>query len=99
MAFTAYAPIGRQAVLADPVIVAIAGRHARTPAQVVLRWEVQQDGIVTIPKSARPERIRENFAIFDFALDAEEMAAISALSKSHNQHFAGLVSLAPVWDD
>ncbi len=99
MAFTAYAPIGRRGVLADPVIVAIAARHRRTPAQVVLRWDLQHKGIVTIPKSAHVDRIRENFAIFDFSLADDEMSAISALSESHHQRFAGVAGLAPAWDD
>ena len=61
-----------------PVLQQIAARHGKTPAQVVLRWDLQH-GIVTIPKSANPGRIRENAEIFDFALTAEEMAAIDGL--------------------
>jgi 2,5-diketo-D-gluconate reductase B len=99
MIFTAYAPLGRQVVLDDPVIVEIAARHRRTPAQVVLRWDIQQEGMVTIPKSATPARIRENLDIFDFALTDEEMAAISALSKTHKQRVANPAGLTPDWDD
>jgi 2,5-diketo-D-gluconate reductase B len=99
MIFTAYAPLGRQAVLADPVIGEIAARHARTPAQVVLRWDIQQEGMVTIPKSATPARIRENLDIFDFALSDEEVAAISALSKTHKQRVANPAGITPDWDD
>lgn len=61
-----------------PVLREIGARHGKTPAQVVLRWDLQS-GIVTIPKSAQPARIRENAAIFDFELTAEEMAAIDGL--------------------
>ena len=99
MAFTAYTPLGRGAVLRDPVIVEIAQRHRRTPAQVILRWDIQQESVVTIPKSAHPDRIRSNFDIFDFALTDDEMAAISALPRTHKHRVANAASLAPVWDD
>lgn len=99
MAFTAYSPLGRQRVLDDPVITGIATRHGRSPAQVVLRWELQQPGVVTIPKSATPARIRENFDIFDFMLDDAEMAAISGLGETHRQRLANFGGLAPDWDD
>ena len=98
MAFTAYSPLGRQRVLEDPVITAIASRRGRTPAQVVLRWDIQQPGVVTIPKSATPERISENFDIFDFALSDEEMSSISALGASHRHRLANFGGLAPDWD-
>lgn len=64
--------------LADPTIAAIAAQHGRTPAQVILRWHIQQ-GRSAIPKSFTKERIVANFAIFDFTLDAAELAAIDAL--------------------
>ena len=56
----------------------LAAKHGKTPAQVVLRWHVEQ-GCRRIPKSVRPERIAENFDVFDFHLSAEEVAAIDAL--------------------
>jgi len=99
MAFTAYSPLGRQRVLDDPVIAAIAARHGRTAAQVVLRWDIQQPGVVTIPKSATPERIRQNLDVFDFALGADEMAAISALGDTHRRRLGNFGGLAPDWDD
>jgi diketogulonate reductase-like aldo/keto reductase len=98
MAFTAYTPLGRQRVLEDPVIASIASRKGKTPAQVVLRWDIQQPSVVTIPKSATPERIRENLDILDFALSDEEMAAISALGASHRDRLANFRGLAPDWD-
>ncbi len=67
-------------LLNDPLLVAIARAHARTAAQIVLRWEVQSE-IVTIPKSVHRERILENAAIFDFALTDAEMAQIDALDR------------------
>lgn len=99
MAFTAYSPLGRQRVLDDPVITGIAARHGRTPAQVVLRWEIQQPGVVTIPKSATASRIRENIDVFGFALSDGEMAAISALGASQRHRIANFGGLAPDWDD
>ena len=58
--------------------MAIASKHGRTPAQVILRWHVQL-GNIAIPKSVTPSRIRENIAVFDFELDAADMAAIASL--------------------
>ena len=85
MIFTAYAPLGLRVVLDDPVIGEIAQRKGRTPAQVVLRWEIQQDGVATIPRSANPDHIRANFDIFDFSLDDDDMAAISALWRTRTR--------------
>ena len=83
---TAYTPLGRGgAFLADPAITAAAAAHGKTPAQVVLRWHVQQ-GNAAAPKSASPERQRENLDIFDFALTAAEMAAITALDTGAPLH-------------
>jgi 2,5-diketo-D-gluconate reductase A len=75
----AWSPLGRgQGLLDRPEVLRIAEAHARTPAQVVLRWHLQQ-GIVVIPKSVHVERIRENADIFGFDLTADEMASVSAL--------------------
>jgi len=76
----AWSPIAQGAVLGDPVVTGIAASRERTPAQVVLRWHLQL-GNVVFPKSVTPERVRENFALFDFELSAPEMAAISALNR------------------
>jgi 2,5-diketo-D-gluconate reductase A len=64
--------------LADPVINEIAAAHAKTPAQVMLRWHLQQ-GRSVIPKSTKPQRIAENFDVFDFDLTGDELAAIDSL--------------------
>ena len=74
---TAYTPLARGAVDKDPVIRRIAERYGKTPAQVTLRWLIQQDKVSTIPKAATPDRRRENLDIGDFTLDDEEMAAIN----------------------
>ena len=62
----------------SPIVAALAAKYGRPPAQIILRWHVQQ-GISAIPKSADPRRQRENAAVFDFALDAAEVAALAAL--------------------
>lgn len=80
IAVEAWAPIGRGTVLDDPVVVRIAEAHGRTPAQITLRWHLERGDIV-FPKSTHEERMRENFAIFDFALSPEEVAEISALDR------------------
>jgi 2,5-diketo-D-gluconate reductase A len=72
-------PLGRgQDLLREPTVRAIAERHDRTPAQVVLRWHLQR-GTIVIPKSATPSRIRENFDVFDFELGDDDMAAFAQL--------------------
>jgi 2,5-diketo-D-gluconate reductase A len=76
----AWSPLAQGAVLDDPVITGIAAVRGRTPAQVVLRWHVQL-GNVVIPKSVTPERIRENFQIFDFELSDDDMDAINGLDR------------------
>jgi 2,5-diketo-D-gluconate reductase A len=76
----AWSPLAQGAVLGDPVIDRIAEAHGRTPAQVVLRWHVQL-GNVVFPKSATPERIEENFQLFDFHLGADELAALAAVDR------------------
>jgi 2,5-diketo-D-gluconate reductase A len=80
IATEAWSPIAQGAVLDDPTIVEVARRVGRTPAQVTLRWHVQRGDIV-FPKSVNPERIRENFALFDFELGADDMAAITSLDR------------------
>ena len=76
----AWSPIAQGAVLDDPVITRIAQAHDKTPAQVTLRWHVERGDIV-FPKTMNPERMRENFEIFDFSLTADDVAEIAALDK------------------
>jgi len=85
MAFIAYCPVGRGLAFDEPVVRSIAARHKMTPGQVVLAWELQQDGVAVIPKSGDPDRIRENLAAADFTLDAEEMKAVSALTRTRSE--------------
>jgi 2,5-diketo-D-gluconate reductase A len=76
----AWSPLARGELLADPVVVAIAQAHRRTPAQALIRWHLQI-GNVVIPKSVTPARIAENFDVFDFELSGEQVAAIDALDR------------------
>jgi 2,5-diketo-D-gluconate reductase A len=79
----AWSPIAQGAVLDDPTIVEIASAVGRTPAQVTLRWHVQRGDIV-FPKSMSAERMRENFALFDFELSPEQVEAISGLDRGED---------------
>jgi 2,5-diketo-D-gluconate reductase A len=83
IATEAWSPIAQGAVLDDPAITEIAAALHRSPAQVVLRWHIQNGNIV-FPKSTTPSRIEENFELFDFELDADAMARISALDKGED---------------
>ena len=74
----AYSPLTKGRRLDDRRVAAVARRHRKTPAQVLLRWGLQQ-GAAAIPKSVRPERIRENRDVFDFELDAEDLRALDSL--------------------
>jgi diketogulonate reductase-like aldo/keto reductase len=75
---TFYRDSGHGSTLEDPAIGKIAGAHGKTPAQVMLRWHLQQ-GRQVIPKSVTPSRIAENFDVFDFDLTPGELDAIDAL--------------------
>ena len=87
----AWSPLGRGAVLDEPVLARIADRLGRSPAQVVLRWHLQQ-GTVVIPKSDSPRRIAQNRAVFDFELTDRDMLAIADL---HVEGGAGRIGPVP----
>ncbi len=76
----AWSPLGRGALLDDPVVTEIASQTGHTPAQVLLRWSTQL-GCVVIPRSVRPARIEENAQIFDFELSDDQMEAIGELDR------------------
>ncbi|EMY33533.1 aldo/keto reductase [Arthrobacter crystallopoietes BAB-32] len=79
IATESWSPLGRGgSLLREPATTQLADKYGRTPAQIVLRWQTQQ-GFIAIPKSSRPERLAENFGIFDFVLDGDELATLSAL--------------------
>lgn len=74
-----WSPLGRDgALLGNPLVTAAAERHGRTPAQIVLRWHIEL-GLVPVPKSSNPERMRANLDVFDFELGADDVAALNSL--------------------
>lgn len=99
MAMVSYCPLYRDGgLLEEPVVAAATKAHGKTPGQVVLRWHVQQKGVVAIPRTTKKERLAENFAIFDFALTDAEMSAISALSKANSRIVDYDFAPLPGWD-
>jgi 2,5-diketo-D-gluconate reductase A len=78
IATESWSPLGQGGLLADPTIGKIAAKHGKSPAQAIIRWHLDM-GLIVIPKSATPSRIVENLDVFDFVLDAEDLAAIAAL--------------------
>jgi diketogulonate reductase-like aldo/keto reductase len=95
LSVTAYSPIARGRAGRDPTLTAIGKRYGKTGGQVSLRFLVQE-GAIVIPRTARRERLRENMAIFDFALDPAEMEAIRKLARRGGRvvNWSG----APEWD-
>jgi len=78
IATESWSPLGQGTLIQDENLAAIARKHGKTPAQVIIRWHLDS-GLIVIPKSATPARIRENFAVLDFGLDAEDMRLIEKL--------------------
>jgi 2,5-diketo-D-gluconate reductase A len=79
IALQAYSPLGAGKMLSNPVIAALAGKYIRSPAQVCLRWCLQ-NGFVPLPKSVRPQRIESNFDVFDFALDETDVLRLDGVA-------------------
>lgn len=96
MALTAYCPIARGKAVDDPTLSEIGQRHGKSATQVALRWLVQQDGVIAIPRSSNEGRIAENLAIFDFELTADEMTKIHGLGSPEGRVVD--VAFAPTWD-
>jgi 2,5-diketo-D-gluconate reductase B len=97
MAVVAYSPIARGGAKNDAVLARIGKAHAKSAAQVCLRWLVQQ-GIVVIPRTSRMEHLSENSAIFDFALSDAEMAEIRSLAHRDGRLVDYAYSGTPKWD-
>ncbi len=97
LAVTGYCGMAIGRVFADPTLKDIAGSHGKTIAQIVLRWLIQQAGVVTLSRTTRIERMASNLAVFDFELDGAEMAAIHALA-TNNSRIVDPPGFAPVWD-
>lgn len=96
MFLTAYSPLGRAKFNDDETLQSVAKNHGKSVQQVILRWHMQQPDVVAIPKSGSPEHIASNFDIFDFELNAKEMAAISELTQQHERLIDP--EFAPQWD-
>lgn len=103
VAHMAYAPLGQgrtNEMFSEPIVVSLAEKYGKTPAQILLRRTVQ-DGVAVIPKFSHPERIAENLGILDFALKAEEMTALQTLYKASpmigNSEKPELVEMAMKW--
>lgn len=80
IATQAWSPLGQGQLLSDPAIAALANKHGKTPAQVIVRWHIDM-GHVVIPKSVQAGRIAENADVFDFALDADDLAVLARLDQ------------------
>ena len=97
MALTAYCPLARGKVVGDPILTEIGKAHGKSESQVALRWLVQQQGVIAIPRSSSEQRIEENLAVFDFSLSDAEMARITAMGSPKGRVVANV--LAPEWDE
>lgn len=96
MLMTSYSPIGKGTVFDDPVLREIGEAYEKTPGQVTLRWHLQQDTVMAIPRSSKRSNVTDNFDIFNFVLNDEEMAAISARARPDGRMI--MPSFAPDWD-
>lgn len=94
---TAWSPLAKGRLADDPALQAIAAKHGKSPAQVGLRWLIEQDHVATFPRSSNAQRIRDNFDIWDFALDDEDRARIAALPKDGRMGHPDWVTWE--WDD
>lgn len=97
MAVVAYSPIARGGAKSDKVLGRIGQQHGKTAAQVCLRYLVQQE-IVVIPRTSKVERLKENFAIFDFELSTAEMGEIAKLARRDGRVIDYSFSGSPNWD-
>ena len=79
-----WSPLGQGQVLKDPIIAEIARKHNKTPAQVIIRWHLDQ-GFIVIPKSVTPSRIAENFHVLDFKLNEEDLKKIEKLDNKEGR--------------
>lgn len=93
---TAWSPLARGKIVGDPVLEGIAKAHGKDVGQIALRWLVQQDGVIAIPKTVTPARAKSNLDLFDFELTAAEMTAIFALASPQGRLISP--AFAPAWD-
>ncbi len=94
---TACVPFAKGNILNDPKLVEIAEKHGKNVGQVILRWNIQRGNCV-IPKSSKPHRIADNFNIFDFELDAEDMAVIGTMENGNSYCSDSSVFTGDFWN-
>jgi diketogulonate reductase-like aldo/keto reductase len=97
LVFIAYCPLGRGRLFGDPVLAEIAKARGKSIAQVALRWLMQQ-GVAAIPRSSNPQRIADNFQVFDFSLSDGEMARIAALKRPDGRIANPVERVSGGWD-
>jgi len=97
MILTAYCPVARGKLLDDPTVGEIARTHGKTPAQICLRWLIQQPGVAAVPRALEERHIAENIDVFDFSLSDEDMRRLSGL-RSRRIRIADPPERAPKWD-
>jgi 2,5-diketo-D-gluconate reductase B len=97
MTVTAYCAMAIGRVFADPVLLDIAARYRRPVSQVVLRWLIQQDGVIALSRTVDESRVAQNAQIFDFQLTQQDMAAVQALA-TPGSRIVSPAGLAPAWD-
>jgi 2,5-diketo-D-gluconate reductase B len=97
MAVTAYCGMAVGRVFSDPTLKEIASRYEKAISQIVLRWLVQQDGVVALSRTTNENRLADNLAVFDFELASKDMAAIHNLAQS-NSRIVSPPGLSPRWD-
>jgi diketogulonate reductase-like aldo/keto reductase len=98
MILTAYCPVARGKLIGDPTVGDIAKKHGKSPAQICLRWLIQQPMVAAVPRSLEERHIEQNLDVFDFTLSDEEMRQLSAL-RSRNIRIANPPERAPKWDE
>lgn len=92
---TAYSPLAQGRAVSNETVLALAAKYKRTPAQICMRWLMQQPNVVAIPKAASLEKQINNLNVFDFSMSDEDMQELFAIGT--NKHFVN-ASTAPVWD-
>ena len=96
MMLTAYAPVARGRVFEDKTLAAIGRKYGKSPAQIALRWLIEQANVSAVPKAAKREHAAANIDIFDFALAAEDRAAIDTLAEG--DRLVEWWGYSPDWD-
>ena len=96
LTLTAYSPIAQGKVLGNETLKSIGSKYGKNEVQVTLRWLLQQDGVLAIPRSAKEKNVEANFNIFDFELTPQEVAQINQLKQANTRLISP--SFAPAWD-